>query len=95
MLEKIIFRKEKSRNPCISTVSGLEWQGQKDLNPRHAVLEACILSLFIAIYRLSGDISGDIYCFLQEKYVVRTTNSAVLILCIFTYYSFNIHRENK
>ena len=43
MLEKIIFRKEKSRNPCISTVSGLEWQGQKDLNPRHAVLETAAL----------------------------------------------------
>ncbi len=43
MLEKIIFRKEKSRNPCVSTVSGLEWQGQKDLNPRHAVLETAAL----------------------------------------------------
>ena len=43
MLEKIIFRKEKSRNPCIPTVSGLEWQGQKDLNPRHAVLETAAL----------------------------------------------------
>ena len=43
MLEKIIFRKEKSRSPCISTVSGLEWQGQKDLNPRHAVLETAAL----------------------------------------------------
>ena len=43
MLEKIIFQKKKSRNPCISTVSGLEWQGQKDLNPRHAVLETAAL----------------------------------------------------
>ena len=43
MLEKNIFRKEKSRNPCVSTVSGLEWQGQKDLNPRHAVLETAAL----------------------------------------------------
>ena len=37
------LRKEKSRNPCISTVSGFEWQGQKDLNPRHAVLETAAL----------------------------------------------------
>ena len=50
MLEKIIFRKEKSRNPCISTVSGLEWQGQKDLNPRHAVLETAALPTELCPY---------------------------------------------
>ena len=43
MLEKIIFRKEKSRNPCVSTVSGLEWQGQKVSNPRPTVLETVAL----------------------------------------------------
>ena len=54
MLEKIIFRKEKSRNPCISTVSGLEWQGQKDLNPRHAVLETAALPTELYPYIVSN-----------------------------------------
>ena len=70
------------------------WQGQKDLNPRHAVLEDCILSLFIAVYRLSGGTLGGTYCFLKEKCVVKTTNFTLLILYIFTYYSFNIHPKN-
>ena len=55
MLEKIIFRKEKSRNPCVSTVSGLNWQGQKDLNPRHAVLETAALPTELYPYNYGGE----------------------------------------
>ena len=36
------------------------WQGQKGSNPRHAVLEDSILSLFDAVLKASGDISRDI-----------------------------------
>ena len=37
---KINFNKEKARKPlCIKDFRTFSWQGQKDLNPRHAVLE--------------------------------------------------------
>ena len=36
----------------------LLWQGQKDLNPRHAVLETAFLPLFINIFSSFGGISG-------------------------------------
>ena len=41
---KIIFDKEKARKPLfIKDFRTFRWQGQKDLNPRHAVLETAAL----------------------------------------------------
>ena len=41
---KIIFDKEKARKPLyIKDFRTFSWQGQKDLNPRHAVLETAAL----------------------------------------------------
>ena len=41
---KIIFIKEKARKPLyIKDFRTFLWQGQKDLNPRHAVLETAAL----------------------------------------------------
>ena len=45
---KMIFDKEKARKPLyIKDFRTYLWQGQKDLNPRHAVLEHSLLPLFI------------------------------------------------
>ncbi len=60
-VRKNFFRKEKSRNPCVSTVSGLEWQGQKDLNPRHAVLETAALPT-------------ELYPYIKKWWAIRDSN---------------------
>ncbi len=41
---KMIFHKEKARKPLyIKDFRTFSWQGQEDLNPRHAVLETAAL----------------------------------------------------
>ena len=59
VLEKCFFDNEKSLANAVFTRLFL-WQGQKGSNPRHAVLETSILSLFDAVSEASGDISRDI-----------------------------------
>ena len=66
MLEKIIFRKEKSRNPCVSTVSGLEWQGQKDTPVSQAASSAAVALLVEATIDI-------VACFLYKN----TANNTV------------------
>ena len=44
----LFFTFAQTKKPPYWVVSCL-WQGQKDLNPRHAVLEDSILSLFDAV----------------------------------------------
>ncbi len=56
---KMIFDKEKARKPLyIKDFRTFLWQGQKDLNPRHAVLETAALPTELYPYIKYGGPSG-------------------------------------
>ena len=71
------------------------WQGQKDLNPRHAVLEISIHSLFIAVYRLLGGTMGAHIVFYKKNVLLKPLIPYTFFCIFYTYNLLCVHHKIK
>ena len=72
-----------------------KWQGQKDLNPRHAGLEISIHSLFIAVYRLLGGTLGAHIVFYKKNVLLKPLIPYTFFCIFYTYNLLCVHHKIK